>query len=474
MILTSVTFLMFFIIFFLTYLRLDSLRSRCIYLTVASYFFYSLVNTFYVLILLTYTITNYVAGIGIENNSRKLYRGSIFFFSLFADLSILIFFKYVGFLSETTDGILKYLGFDLHWGVIEIILPIGISFYTFRCIAYVIDVWRKDIKAERSFMRFAAFVTFFPQLLAGPISRASDFIPQLLKMRRPNAELFFQGLFWVTVGLFMKLVIADNLGPYVDRVYDHPFPVSAGNAWVATYAYAFQIYGDFGGYSHIAIGLSLMLGFYTPPNFNAPYAATSFSDFWGRWHISLSKWLRDYLYIEFGGNRKGVMRTCVNLIATMLLGGLWHGAGWKFLIWGGVHGCYLAAERLLDIKKRMNNLEASRLGVLFRRLVIFQFICIAWVFFRGKVSRSWELLQIMFGLRHDAAVDVLGFRVTVSILSMLGVLLVFQWLIANGKFTDITRKHKHSKVKLVLIESIMIICIIVAKGEPTAFIYFKF
>ena len=268
--------------------------------------------------------------------------------SLAVNLGLLGFFKYRVFFLENFVALLNSVGVDFHPARPSIILPVGISFYTFQTLSYTLDIYMGKMKPARSFLDYALFVTFFPQLVAGPIVRAAHFLPQCEDARRTTLSQLGWGLSLILFGLFQKSVIADGLmAPVVERVYDSGEVLSFGAGWVGTLAFAMQIFCDFSGYSTCAIGTAMCLGFWLPVNFRSPYAAIGFSDFWRRWHVSLSSWLRDYLYIPLGGNRKGTARTYVNLMITMLLGGLWHGASWNFVIWGGLHGVYLIVERLL-------------------------------------------------------------------------------------------------------------------------------
>src|SRR5688572_18835656 len=269
---------------------------------------------------------------------------------------MLIFFKYGTFLLDNFVTIVNSMGIDYQPAKPNIILPAGISFYTFTTLCYTIDMYKRESKPVKTLLDFSLFVTFFPHLVAGPIVRPPQLVPQFATPKSANRQQMMQGLFLLTLGLFMKVVMADTFlaGPS-DSVFNFGNQLSGLDAWMGVLAFSGQIFFDFAGYSTCAIGVAMCLGFTLPENFRFPYAAIGFSDFWRRWHITLSSWLRDYLYIPLGGNRKGKGRTYINLMLTMLLGGLWHGASWTFVVWGGLHGLYLCAERLLTRNKEVPN-----------------------------------------------------------------------------------------------------------------------
>jgi D-alanyl-lipoteichoic acid acyltransferase DltB (MBOAT superfamily) len=300
-------------------------------------------------------------------------------------LSVLGFFKYFNFFEANTRQVLAMLGIQASWPTLHIILPIGISFFMFQGLSYVVDVARGELPVEKSLLKVATFKAFFPQLVAGPIVRATDFMPQLASDRRPNACDFAIGACLVAWGYVMKVGMADSLAGTVDQRFADPLAQSPASMATGVLFYAYQIYGDFGGYSLIAIGLARWYGFHFRLNFRRPYFAASFSDFWRRWHISLSSWLRDYLYIPLGGNRQGTARTYRNLMTTMLLGGLWHGAAWNFVIWGALHGSYLCLERVVG---RVAGRLALRGGWAVVRHyaalpAVFVLVCVGWVLFRA-------------------------------------------------------------------------------------------
>jgi D-alanyl-lipoteichoic acid acyltransferase DltB (MBOAT superfamily) len=286
----------------------------------------------------------------------------------------------------------------------DIILPIGISFFTFQGISYLVDVYRRDSAVVPNIFDFSFYLSFFPQLVAGPIVRASSFVPQLKKVHNITKQEFGHAVFLILAGLFKKVVFSDYLAVnFIDRVFSSPVAYTGAENVMAVYAYALQIYADFSGYTDIAIGVALLLGFRLPLNFNSPYKARSLTDFWHRWHISLSSWLRDYLYIPLGGNRKGKVRTYINLMITMLLGGLWHGANIRFVIWGGLHGVGLAVEKMLTPLRR--KIPKGRLVRAFFVLLTFHLVCVGWVFFRAETIN--DVQQIFFQIRYSFTFDAL-------------------------------------------------------------------
>jgi D-alanyl-lipoteichoic acid acyltransferase DltB (MBOAT superfamily) len=301
------------------------------------------------------------------------------------DLGLLGYFKYTNFFLSSVDNAL-----GTSW-IARVTLPVGVSFFTFMAISYVVDTYRGEL-VPASFARFAVFQAFFPHLVAGPIVRASELLPQLERPRDPRKVDNARAFFLILSGLFLKVVIANHLATHiVDEVFAAPNRHSSLEVLVAIYAYAVQIFADFCGYTNIAIGIALLLGFQFPQNFNSPYAAVSLQDFWRRWHMTLSRWLRDYLYIPLGGNRKGELLTYRNLLLTMLLGGLWHGAAWTFVIWGGIHGVGLVIERALGIR------PVSRAARFAGRIITFNVVCFAWIFFRSdSIGRAWDMITGLF------------------------------------------------------------------------------
>jgi D-alanyl-lipoteichoic acid acyltransferase DltB (MBOAT superfamily) len=356
-------------------------------LLVASYIFYGAWDWRFLSLLFLSTIIDYICALKIYESNELKRRKLFLCVSIIASLSILSFFKYFNFFAESFQALLSYFGFSVHPRFLNIILPVGISFYTFQTMSYVIDVYRKELGATKNLFDFALFVTYFPQLVAGPIERASHLLPQVLSERKIKLNEFYQGCYLIFWGLFLKIFVADNLAEIVDPVFISNAPYNGLQVLLAIYAFAFQIFCDFAGYSEIAIGLGKIMGFDIMVNFNLPYFATNPREFWKRWHISLSTWLRDYLYIPLGGNKKGVIKTYRNLAITMFLGGLWHGAAWTFVIWGVYQGILLIIHRLLEpLLKRVpepKTIFGRRLYFALRVIFFFHLICLGWLVFRA-------------------------------------------------------------------------------------------
>ena len=341
MLFQSPIFWLFFAFICLLIWHLRSLRLRHWVLLLASYFFYAAWDIRYLSLILISTAIDFWCGQRIYNTETR--KKLFLWISLLTNLGILGLFKYFNFFSESANALLQHFGIALSPVTLSVTLPVGISFYTFQSMSYTIDIYRMKLKPEPSFIRFALFVAFFPQLVAGPIVRASQFLPQLYRENNLNLKHIPSGLLLFSVGLFQKIVMADHLGTLVDRIFDTPEFYSRGMLTLGMIAYGFQIFCDFAGYSNMAIGVGRILGYRIPRNFKSPYAATNPQEFWKRWHISLSTWLKDYLYIPMGGSRgAGRLRTARNLMTTMVLGGLWHGANWTFVLWGTLHGLLLA------------------------------------------------------------------------------------------------------------------------------------
>jgi len=374
-----------FVVFFLLVLVLNQALRRWptaqkAMLLAASYYFYGQWSWMYLGLVLWSTALDYAIGLGMVRvkNPRRL-----LLLSLVTNLGLLAFFKYANFLIANWNGAADALVPAWHVAPMDILLPVGISFYTFQSLSYVIDVYRGTSQPRRNLLDYALFVAFFPQLEAGPIVRDYEFFRELDGERRVDAARAQEALVLIAFGFVKKMVFADNLALIADPVFNAPAQHPFWETVLAIYAFAFQIYCDFSGYTDIAIGCALLLGFRYPQNFNYPYVAQTLQDFWRRWHMSLSRWLRDYLYVSLGGNRHGPARTYLALMLTMLLGGLWHGASWNFVIWGGVHGGWLAFERGVLSRWSLWRSQAMPARVL-RWFVTFQVVCLAWVFFRSR------------------------------------------------------------------------------------------
>jgi len=382
----TATFAIFFLIVLpLSWALMPHQPAWRIFIVVASYVFYGWWDWRFVFLLAASTVVNHVLAVAIYRAPTQSMRKGLLTLAVSFDLGLLAYFKYAGFFVSSFDN-----AFGTSF-LVNVTLPVGISFYTFMAISYVVDTYRGQL-VPASFVKFAVFQSFFPHLVAGPIVRASELLPQLESPRNPRRVNVSRAYVLIVIGLFLKVVIANHLATHiVDQVFAAPDRHSSLEVLVGIYGYAVQIFADFCGYTNIAIGIALLLGFEFPQNFDAPYTAVSLQDFWRRWHMTLSRWLRDYLYIPLGGSRKGTARTYVNLMATMLLGGLWHGAAWTFVAWGAIHGVGLSIERAVGWR------PTSARGRWFGRLLTFHVVCLGWVFFRAdSFETAWQVLQRLF------------------------------------------------------------------------------
>ncbi|MBI2378463.1 MAG: MBOAT family protein [Deltaproteobacteria bacterium] len=387
-----------FVWFFLGVLALYAVlshRAQNILLLIASYFFYGYWDWRFLGLLFASSVVDFHLAQAIEATVDVRKRRRLVTASLALNLGFLGFFKYFGFFVSSANEALTTLGLGSLGGTLEVVLPVGISFYTFQTMSYVVDVYRGDVRACRRILDFALFVSFFPQLVAGPIERAGDLLPQLESPRTLRRQEISEGFALLLFGYYAKVVVADNFAPFVERGFHDPASKPGLVVATAVYSFAIQIYGDFLGYSSIARGLGLILGVKLMHNFRMPYFAKDPSDFWRRWHISLSTWLRDYLYIPLGGNRRGSGRTRFNLAATMLLGGLWHGAAWHFVAWGAFHGALLAIHReLVRILPPARELAWARP---LKIAAYFQLTCVGWIFFRSEQIKDVPIVLRRFG-----------------------------------------------------------------------------
>jgi len=355
------------------------------------------------------TVVDYCVALAIDRRRGTPAARSILCVSVVVNLGILAAFKYFNFFRDSAQAALAAMGFDVALPTLDVLLPAGISFYTFQTMSYTIDVYRGE-RPERSLRDFALFVSCFPQLVAGPIVRAAELIPQLQRKTRWSEIDLPRGVYRLFVGLFKKMVVADTLALYVDAVFSDPTGYHGVSSWIAVYAYAFQIYMDFSGYCDVAVGVGELLGLHFPENFNLPYLAASPSEFWRRWHITLSTWLRDYLYIPLGGSRWGFARTVRNLLITMLLGGLWHGASWMFIAWGAYHGLLLVAEKLVGRWTAAVSPPGSSDALRWVRVAaMFHATCLGWLLFRSPDAST--ALVMLGGLFDFSAGDVRGLRI---------------------------------------------------------------
>lgn len=381
MLFSSMQFFIFACLIILAMKIIKSNKIKKKILLLGSYYFYGCWDYRFLLLIFGMTFVNYVIGRLIENNNSLSGRKIYLSLGIIFNLSILGFFKYYNFFVDSVN--VFFLKSSIRIDTISIILPIGISFITFEVISYIVDIYRKDSKSAKTFSDFAILVAFFPHMISGPILKPNDFLPQLdndIIIRKKNLEA---GIQIFAFGLIKKILIADRLASFVDGVYSNPQMYSSITVWLAMIAYSIQIYCDFSGYTDMAIGSAKWLGFEIPRNFNMPYISRSITEFWKRWHISLSDWLRNYLYISLGGNRKGKVRQYINLLTVMTLGGLWHGSSWNFVVWGGLHGLALIIHKLY-MKYAKNNTNDSFILNFINWAATYIFVCFTWVFFRSE------------------------------------------------------------------------------------------
>jgi D-alanyl-lipoteichoic acid acyltransferase DltB (MBOAT superfamily) len=433
----------------------------------ASAYFYGQWNWTYLILIYITIVCDYILGLKYYRSDNPL---KFLYLSLTVNLGILGIYKYLNFLLDSTNAAISAVGFSYTIPGVDLLLPVGISFYTFQSLSYMIDIHRGQLQPRKKFVDYALFVSFFPQLVAGPIVRASEFFKQLDEKRHFSFAMAQSGLMLIMLGLVKKVVFADNLALFVDPVFDHPDRYSGLMTLFAVYAFAFQIYFDFSGYSDIAIGVAKLLGFTFPRNFMHPYISLSFQDFWRRWHMTLSRWLRDYLYISLGGNRKGSYKTMRNLFLTMFLGGLWHGASWNFAVWGVLHGVYLAIERLMGRWQLFKIDWQHSAWRWVKWLMVFHLVCFAWIFFRAvDFSTSSQIIANIATFKGGLQASATNYFYMMIILSMP----LLHW--ASAKIDISTNASRYSTVPYVLIQFALILLMIIFNSNATgSFMYFQF
>ncbi len=471
MIFSSFDFIFFFISIYLFYYLVPA-KLRWLLLLIGSYFFYMYWEPSYIILIITSTLIDYLVSKRLAKTSGRKIRIRLLLLSIVSNLGLLFTFKYFNFFNEIIFDVGELFGYDYSVNKLDLLLPVGISFYTFQTLSYTIDVYRKKITPERHLGKFALYVSFFPQLVAGPIERASNLLPQIGRVSKLkfNSDQFISGFTQVLFGFFKKVVVADTLAIYVDSIYNNYQYHSGFSLLFATYMFAFQIYCDFSGYSDIAIGSARMMGFDFKENFKLPYFSKSITEFWRRWHISLSSWLRDYLYIPLGGSRGRIkVLTYRNLMITMLLGGLWHGASWNFIIWGGLNGLYLAIEKIFG--KRIGYLKSVKPLRLF---VTFNLICLTWIFFRSStLDQSWAILTNLFSQEHFWNLKIQDTGVFASMIFNLSIMLLVEYFFLRK--SDYNRLTKKYNSRLFIPSAIVFILIVIFGVEDgSQFIYFQF
>lgn len=471
MLFNSLGFLVFFaLVLAYYYTPVFSWISKKRMLLLTSYIFYGLWNPPLILLLWISTMVDWITGnkLAVEQNQRR--RNLWLALSMVVNLGFLAFFKYGNFLLENFVWLAGLAGWEYQPRPMDIILPMGISFYTFQTMSYTIDLYRRKIEPARTFLDFALYVTFFPQLVAGPIVRAHDLISQFYEQKKATVNQFIWGAFLLTLGLFEKVVLADTLlSGASDDVFSAGKPLHILDAWTGTLAFAGQIFFDFAGYSSCAIGIAMMLGITLGDNFLYPYGSIGFSEFWRRWHISLSSWLKDYLYIPLGGNRFGPSRMYIALMLTMLLGGLWHGAAWTFVAWGFLHGIYLVIERLL---KRYVKVDINWWNGALLALFTFFLVNLTWVFFRAEDFASAGIMLQSMLYWHPEGAKILGHFDIIKVLTISALLFASHYYMRHHTLMMLA-KNIHPWI-LGVVWASMLFLMAIAQSAGEQFIYFQF
>ncbi|WP_339631677.1 MBOAT family O-acyltransferase [Bizionia echini] len=464
------------------------LTARNALILISSYVFYGWWDWRFLFLIIISSFVDYFVGRQLFKTENNRKRKHLLLVSLFVNLGFLVYFKYTNFFIDTFVDSFKLFGKDLEMSTLNIILPVGISFYTFQTLSYTIDIYRKQLEPSKGWLSFFAFVAFFPQLVAGPIERASHLLPQFYRTYKFNYNQIKSGLLLMAFGLFKKMVIADRLAILVNQVYNNPSEYQGIDIIIATIFFAFQIYCDFSGYSDIAIGAARTMGFDLMKNFDSPYLSKSITEFWRRWHISLSTWFRDYVYIPLGGSRKGKYKTYANLFIVFLVSGLWHGAAMTFVIWGAIHGIIIVIEKATD-KQRKSIYKALHIGKksFIRKIIfiplIFTIVCFAWIFFRANSFYDSILLINNIHLSNidnlfNGNIYELGLIKPEFILSLIVIVLLvlFEWF------------HKKTNAQVLISKQILpvrwafylvvtfviLIFGIYGEGQVSEFIYFQF
>jgi D-alanyl-lipoteichoic acid acyltransferase DltB (MBOAT superfamily) len=490
MLFNTLEFLVFFSLVIFGLILIKNNKFQHFFLLLASYFFFYFTSNYLILLLIYSTLIDFYVGKEIWKTDSVSRKKILLIISLAGNLGLLGFFKYADFAILQFNILGNYFDISESIPYLNLALPIGISFYTFQTISYTVDIYRGLLEPSKTLREFALYVAFFPQLVAGPIVRAKVFLPQLReKMSRYNSTsnsklILFQstkakfGITLMAIGFFKKMFFADNIAPLVNGVFSDPIGLDSFSIIMGTIGFGIQIYSDFSGYSDIAIGAALVLGFKLPLNFNKPYFATSPSDFWRRWHISLSSWLRDYLYIPLGGNRKSESRTFFNLFTVMFLGGLWHGASWNFVVWGMLHGSYLAIHRLILDKfpsLQNNRFFKTKFGVIFSIFITQYLVFLTWIPFRVKDFDEMVYSMQKYVFLDFQYLDVVNFlsnhKFTVLLIILFGVLHFISF--RQGNLIEKISKLKF-RYWLIFLTTIILLILMFYNGNPEDFIYFQF
>jgi alginate O-acetyltransferase complex protein AlgI len=479
MLFNSFEFLLFLIIIFVFYWFIfkNKIKKQNALILIASYVFYGWWDWRFLSLIILSTIIDYSIGLQLKNTKKQTKRKYLLWASCIFNLGLLAFFKYFNFFIDNWINAWEFFGIKMHRSTLSIILPVGISFYTFQTLSYTIDVYRKKLQPTNDFIAFASFVSFFPQLVAGPIERASNLLPQFYKKRVFNYEIAKNGIALIVWGLFKKMVIADSCAVYVNAIFEDYESKDSLTLILGAVYFAFQIYGDFSGYSDVAIGVSRLFGFNLMRNFNYPYFSRDIAEFWRRWHISLSTWFRDYLYIPIGGSRGSKLKQLRNVMIIFTVSGFWHGPNWTFVFWGVLNALYFI-PLLLQNKNRKNLDEINtnkyllpNIKVLFQIVCTFILTCIAWVFFRSEsLLDAFEYLKRIVLLEDVKLFKYLSIeRYAIELLPIVILLLIIEWF-SKEKEHPIMGKYMHTKLYIV----VLLIIIFGVYSSPSDFIYFQF
>lgn len=482
---TTITFFLFLLLVFTVHWRMKTRLGQNLTLLISSYLFYSWWDYRFCVLMLVSSVVDYCVGRLLAGSTNVHRRKCLLLVSIITNIGFLGFFKYCNFFIENLASLTNAMGLEVNLRTLSIILPVGISFYTFQTLAYTIDIYRNKIKPERSIIDYLTFISFFPQLVAGPIERSKNLLPQFKVPREFSYDQGKLGSKMILWGAFKKMVIADNLAIVVDRTYGSVSDCSGGLLVLATVFFAFQIYCDFSGYSDIAIGTAKLFRINLMQNFNFPYFSKNISEFWRRWHISLSTWFRDYVYIPLGGSHKGKFRQCVNVLATFMISGFWHGASWNFVLWGLVNGVAVIPVILLEGKKRRTNPAMPpgeegifpSLSYVFKVAVTMSIICFSWIFFRAAdISESFAIIsRIAGGIADWKSISIFGHTLAgqSKYISLCVLLIAAEWLTRSQNNPFLCLKVPRI-VRLAMYSAIVWIIVVFGAISSGQFIYFQF
>lgn len=475
MLFNSIAFFVFIGIFLPVYFFLKG-KPRLWLCLLGSYYFYGYLFPRFLILIFISTLVDYSVGLMLDIEANDKRRKYLLIASLIVNLGFLGYFKYYNFFVESFQDVLLSMGITPSFNTLNIIMPAGISFYTFQSMSYTIDVYYKKISVERDFIKFATFISFFPQLVAGPIVRAKEFLPQFSMNKKFNWDRFNTGMGQIIWGFFKKIVVADSLAPFIEQCFNAPETFSSMHLLMGVIFYSFQIYCDFSGYSDIAIGLARMMGFDFPDNFRTPYFSQGFSEFWQRWHITLSSWFRDYVYIPLGGSRNGTFNTYKNTMLTNLLSGFWHGASWVYVFWGFLHGIYIVIQRLLGkpFGRLMDTMKLPKFGrVAINVFLVYIATCFAWIFFRA--SDFGNALDVIIGigkLENFTFGSIVNKFWFVKGVIVIGLLLIVD--LANLRFNFSQLVKKQPIFRVVSFATVLMLIAFFGTFGSNAFIYFVF